>query len=86
MTHSILTVNVDDAKISELLNATAEGQLVLITRQNIPIALLSPIAINQTVLEGTKVLKQKRRLGTATGLFTLSEDFDEPLQDFEEYQ
>jgi hypothetical protein len=44
-------------------------------RQDTPVAILSPISINQPVLEKGR----KRRLGTATGLFTMSEDFDEPL-------
>jgi antitoxin (DNA-binding transcriptional repressor) of toxin-antitoxin stability system len=82
MNQTMLTVNVDEAKIPELLNATAEGQMILITRQDTPVAILSPISINQPVLEEARKQKCQRRLGTATGLFTMSEDFDEPLEDF----
>jgi len=85
MNQTILTINADEAKIPELLNATAEGQIILITRQDTPVAILSPISINQPVLEEAKKRKQ-RRLGTATGLFTMSEDFDEPVEDFKGYQ
>ena len=77
MNQTMLTVNADEAKIPELLNATAEGQIILITRKNTPIAILSPISINQPV---QMPIKRQRRLGTATGLFTMSEDFDEPLE------
>ncbi len=79
---TMLTVSADEAKIPELLIATAEGQIILITRQNNPVAILSPISINQTVFREEK----KRQLGTANGLFTMSEDFDEPLEDFKGYQ
>ncbi len=48
---TMLTVSADEAKIPELLIATAEGQIILITQQNTPVAILSPISINQTVLE-----------------------------------
>jgi len=82
MNQTMLTVNVDEAKIPELLNATAEGQIILITRQDTPVAILSPISINQPVLEEARKRKSQRRLGTATGLFTMSEDFDEPLENF----
>jgi len=84
MNQTMLTVNADEAKIPELLNATAEGQIILITQQDAPVAILSPISINQPVLE--KRQKCQRQLGTATGLFTLSEDFDKPLEDFKGYQ
>ena len=86
MNQTMLTVNADEAKIPELLNATATGQVILITRQDTPVAILSPISINQPVLEQTKRQKRQRRLGSATGLFTLSEDFDEPLEEFKGYQ
>jgi len=86
MNQTMLTVNADEAKIPELLNATAEGQIILITRQDAPVAILSPISVNQSALEETKRRKRQRQLGTATGLFTMSEDFDEPLEDFKGYQ
>ena len=33
----------------------------------------------------TQPSTSKRKLGTAKGLIWISEDFDEPLEDFEEY-
>ncbi len=41
-------------------------------------------SINQNILDSTK--ERKRRLGTANGLFTISENFDELLEDFKDYQ
>jgi len=81
MNQTMLTVNAEEAKIAELLNAVSEGQVILITQQNTPVAILSPLSINQS-----KEQKRQRRLGTATGLFTISKDFDEPLEDFKGYQ
>jgi len=34
----------------------------------------------------TVPLEPQRRLGTATGMFTMSDDFNEPLDDFTVYQ
>ena len=48
---------------------------------------LQQIHIDAPADFSTNFLKgKKRQLGTATGLFTLSEDFDEPLEDFKGYQ
>jgi antitoxin (DNA-binding transcriptional repressor) of toxin-antitoxin stability system len=81
------TVNAEDTKIPELLNTTAQGEIVLITRAGEPVAIVSPVSINQSALEiAPQKPKRQRRLGTAKGLITIHEDFDEPLEDFKGYQ
>ncbi len=59
----------------ELLKLMQLGQEIIVLQHNQPIAKITPL--NPL---------PKRQLGTATGLFQLSEDFNEPLADFAEYQ
>ena len=71
-------VNVHEAKtqLSRLIQEALDGQEVVIARDNVPVVRL-------VVLEG---LEKPRILGSARGLVELSEDFDEPLTDFDEYR
>jgi prevent-host-death family protein len=76
------TIEANEAKLSELINTTNHGEIVLITQAGKPTAIISPVSINQSAVELAKISnkpKRQRRLGTATGLFTMSDDFDEPL-------
>ncbi|MFO0753560.1 MAG: type II toxin-antitoxin system Phd/YefM family antitoxin [Thermodesulfovibrionales bacterium] len=73
-------VNVHEAKthLSRLLSRVESGEEIVISRAGKPVARLVPV----------KEKKGKRIPGTAKGLITLSEDFNEPLpedvlQDFE---
>jgi len=67
-------VNVRDAQthLFELLKAAIEGETVLIVGDDQKTVQLVP-------------LKERRKAGSAKGTFTMSEDFDEPLEDFREY-
>ena len=70
-------VGVFEAKthLSSLLDAVEEGTLVYITRHGRTIAELRPVAPIK-----------RPRFGSAQGPnFRLDEDFDTPLEDFEEY-
>ncbi len=49
-------------KYLKRLNATADGKIILITRQDAPVAILSPISINQPVLEEAKKMRKRQRL------------------------
>ena len=73
----MLQVNVHEAKthLSKLIQKVVDGEEVIIARGNQPIIKLVLI----------EELKPKRRLGTAKGKIKISDDFDEPLEDFEEY-
>ena len=73
----MLQVNVHEAKthLSKLIQKVVDGEEVIIARGNQPIIKLVLI----------EKLKPKRRLGTAKGKIKISDDFDEPLEDFEEY-
>jgi antitoxin (DNA-binding transcriptional repressor) of toxin-antitoxin stability system len=83
------TVNAEETKLpNELLNTIADGELVLITQKGNPVAILSPVSITQSAVQDSQTvpLEPQRRLGTATGMFTMSDDFNEPLDDFTAYQ
>lgn len=59
-------------QLIELIEAAINGEEIIITQDERPIAKLVPF-------------KQGRRAGSAKGLVTISEDFDEPLEDFKDY-
>lgn len=70
-------VNVHDAKaqLSELIERALEGEEIVIARRNRPAVRLVPVA----------EARPRRKLGSARGLVEISPDFDEPLEDFDEY-
>lgn len=70
------TVPVQEAqgRLSELIREAAEGQEVVIAREDGTAVRLMPIP------------SPRPRFGSARGLFTLADDFDAPLSDFEPYE
>jgi len=72
------TVNIHQAKthLSRLVQEAVEGGEVIIARANKPLVKLVPV----------EEARPPRRLGTAAGKVWMSEDFDEPLPDFDEYR
>lgn len=70
-------VSLDDAKkkLSDLIDAAVNGDEVVITKEDRPVVKLVPVAGR----------KAQPRFGSARGLITMSDDFDEPLEDFGEY-
>lgn len=79
MDAAMIMVNVHEAKttLSALLAAVERGEEVVIARNGEPVAKLVHYVQEPKV----------RRLGCAMGLITyMAEDFDAPLDDFDEYQ
>lgn len=70
-------VSVNEAKqqLSALIDAALRGEQVLITLDSHQVVQLVPLGKKQT----------RRQFGSAKGLVTMSDDFDAPLKDFEEY-
>jgi len=70
-------VELEKAKqqIASLLQAALDGEEIVITQNEQPVVKLVPISS----------VTPRRRSGSAQGLFTMSDDFDEPLEDFAEY-
>lgn len=60
------------SNLSQLLDLAIKGEEIVITQDNQPIAKISPI-------------KRPLKRGSAQGKVWLSEDFDEPIADFQEY-
>jgi antitoxin (DNA-binding transcriptional repressor) of toxin-antitoxin stability system len=63
------------AQIESLFQTALDGEEVVITQNDQPILKLVQIS----------VVKSRRQSGSAKGLLTMAEDFDEPLEDFAEY-
>ena len=61
-------------KLPELIDAALRGEEVVITKDDHPVVKLTP----------TTPVKH-RQPGSAKGLVWMSDDFDEPLEDFKEY-
>lgn len=60
------------SNLTELLNLAIQGEEIVITQDNKPVAKISPI-------------KRLLKRGSAKGKVWISDDFDEPLEDFQEY-
>ena len=77
MVRKMLQVNVHEAKttLSKLIQKVVDGEEVIIAKGNQPVV--------KIVLVDN--LKPKRQLGTAKGKIKISDDLDEPLEDFKEY-
>ncbi|MEH2194848.1 MAG: type II toxin-antitoxin system prevent-host-death family antitoxin [Nostoc sp.] len=61
--------------LPDLIEAALGGEEIIIIKDNQPLVKLTPVS----------PLKHRRQPGSAKGLITISDDFDEPLEDFKEY-
>lgn len=70
-------IELDKAKsqIESLIQTALDGEEVIITRNDEPVLKLVPVSKSNT----------RRKAGSAKGMIRMSEDFDEPLEDFREY-
>jgi len=73
--HAPKHYNVAEAKahFSTLVRRAAQGEEVIIARDNKPLVKLVPVGV------------QSRMPGSAKGLVTIASDFDAPLADFADY-
>jgi prevent-host-death family protein len=70
-----VTIHEAKTNLSKLIQMAAEGEEVIIARGKKPVAKLVKIPER----------KPRRRLGSAKGRVSLSDDFEAPLEDFQEY-
>lgn len=72
-------VNIANASkhLPELIEAAISGEEIIITKDEQPVVKLVPVP----------PVKKRRpaKAGTAKGLITIADDFDEPLEDFKDY-
>ncbi len=76
---SMYEVSVEKTKsiqLSDLIESVVKGEEVTFTQNDLPVAKLVAV----------KSVKPKPQFGSAKGLFVLADDFDEPLEDFDEYR
>jgi antitoxin (DNA-binding transcriptional repressor) of toxin-antitoxin stability system len=63
-------------RLPDLLDSVRRGEEVIFTQNDLPVARLV----------GVRQEKPRPQFGSAKGLFVVAEDFDEPLEDFDEYR
>ena len=67
-----LDINQAKSNLPKLLDLAIEGEEIVITQDDKPVAKISPI-------------KRPLKRGSAKGKVWMSDDFDKPLEDFKEY-
>ncbi len=70
-----IDINKAKGQLDSLFQSALSGEEVLITQNNQPVLKLVRIANPQ----------KRRQSGSAKGLISMLEDFDQPLEDFREY-
>lgn len=70
-----ITMKEASQHLVNLIEAALKGEEIIIMKDN------------QSAVKLTHVLlvKQRRQPGSAKGMVTIADDFDEPLEDFKEY-
>lgn len=70
-------VNIEEAKshLPDLIDAAVNGEEVVIAKDDRHAVKLVPVSQS----------KPRPQFGSAKGLISMSDDFDEPLEDFAEY-
>lgn len=70
-----IDLNHAQTQLSELVRRAARGEDVILTEDGEPVAKIISIARAQ----------RPRQFGSSKGLIHMTDDFDEPLEDFREY-
>ena len=70
-----ITVTEAAKKLSDLIDAAISGEEVVIIKDNHSVVKLTP----------TTPIKPRPKFGSAKGLIEISDNFDDPLEDFQEY-
>jgi prevent-host-death family protein len=72
----IINIYEAKAKLSKLIEQALRGKEIVIAKNNKPLVKLEPLP----------EARPKRQIGTGKHIFiSMSDDFDEPLEDFKEY-
>jgi antitoxin (DNA-binding transcriptional repressor) of toxin-antitoxin stability system len=74
--YEVTVEKTQNLQLPDLIESVINGEEVVFTRDNQPVAKL--VAVKRE--------KPRPQFGSAKGLFTLAEDFDAPLEDFDEYR
>lgn len=70
-------INIEEASkhLPDLIEAALRGEEIVIAKDDQPVVKLTPVS----------PVKRRRQPGSAKGLVTISDDFDDPLEDFKDY-
>jgi prevent-host-death family protein len=70
-------IKLEEAKVRlpDLIEAAMKGEEIFILRNDQPVVQLVPVESRE----------RHARFGSAAGLITMADDFDAPLEDFNEY-
>jgi antitoxin (DNA-binding transcriptional repressor) of toxin-antitoxin stability system len=71
------------ASLSDLVQAAIDGEEVILLNGDRPAIKLVPLA--EPLCNRIESVKHDRKPGSAKGLIWISDDFDEPLEEFKEY-
>lgn len=74
--YEVTVEKTQNLQLPDLIESVINGEEVVFTRDNQPVAKL--VAVKRE--------KPRPQFGSAKGLFTMAEDFDAPLEDFDEYR
>jgi len=70
-----IDLNKAKGRLAELVESALRGEEVVLTKDDQPVVKLVPVAAP----------KARPLFGSAKGLITIADDFDAPLEDFDEY-
>lgn len=74
--YEVSVENTKTIELNNLIETVVGGEEIVFTQNNLPVAKL--VAVRQE--------KPRPQFGSAKGLFVMAEDFDAPLEDFDEYR
>lgn len=74
--HELTIEKTSTIPLQKLIESVKDGDEIVFTENDLPVAKL--VAVQKE--------KPRPKLGSAKGLIVLSDDFDEPLEDFDEYR
>jgi antitoxin (DNA-binding transcriptional repressor) of toxin-antitoxin stability system len=72
-----ISVTEASEQLSQLIDAALAGEEIIIIREQHPVVKLMPLAALPK--------RYPAKAGSAKGLVWMADDFDEPLEEFEEY-
>lgn len=73
----LITLDQASKHLPEFIEAVMSGEEIIITKDDQPVAKLVAVPPPKK--------RRPAKAGSAKGLIEISEDFDEPLEDFKEY-
>ncbi len=73
----MLQISITEASenLAQFIDAALTGEEIIIIKDNLPVVRLTPVTS----------VKHNRQPGSAKGLVWMSDDFDEPLEEFKDY-